>query len=290
MENFGSTRRRYADFIKQRARLRSERLVTALAEVERENYLGPGPWKILRPPNLSEYQVTPDANPAHIYDDVLVALDPAGSLNNGLPSGLCSWIDSLDLHEGEWVVHGGCGTGYYSAIIAHVVGVGGHVTAIEFDADLAARARANLRHFSHVEVITGDATSYDPGPADAIFVNAGATHPCPLWLDSLKPSGRLVFPMVRWPAGAKFGVASAGWGVMLRVQRLQSGHSAQWMGGSGFFPCFGAIDSEADRRLGDALTQNGLTVVRSLRREIHNPDPSCLLHGEGYCFSAIELK
>jgi len=290
MEDLNNARKRYAALIRQAAQLRSERLVRALSEVPREDYLGPGPWKTMRFIFPLKYEDTPDDNPVHVYDDVLVALDPERMLNNGLPSGLARWIDAMDLQKGDHVVHAGCGTGYYSAIMAHIVGSGGRVIAIEFDADLAARARANLRHFSHVEVITGDATSYDPGPADAIFVNAGATHPCPLWLDSLKPSGRLVFPMVRWSAGAKFGVASAGWGVMLRVQRLQSGHSAQSMGGSGFFPCFGAIDSEADRRLGDALAQNGLTEVRSLRREIHDPDPSCLLHGEGYCFSTIEPK
>ena len=91
----------------------------------------------------------------------------------------------MDIQEADHVVHAGCGTGYYSAIVAHMVGSDGLVTAIEFDAELAAHARANLRHFPHVEVVTGDATTYDPGLADAIFVNAGATHPCPLWLDSL---------------------------------------------------------------------------------------------------------
>ena len=232
--------------------------------------MGPGPWKTMRFTFPLQYTDTPDANPVHLYDDVLVALDHGRMLNNGLPSGLARWIDALDIREGDDVVHAGCGTGYYTAIIAHIVGSSGRVIAIEYDADLAARARVNLRGFSHVEVIAGDATTYDPGPADAIFVNAGATHPLPLWLDSLKPSGRLVFPMVRWPEGAKFGVASAGWGVMLRIQRLQSGYSARWLGPCGFYPCFGAVDSEADRLLGDALSANVLTDVHSLRREPHD--------------------
>ncbi len=121
----------------------------------------------------------------------------------------------MDIHEGDHVVHAGCGTGYYSSIIAHMVGSDESVTAIEFDAELAARARTNLRHFPHVEVVSGDTSTHDPGPADAIFANAGATHPCPLWLDSLRPSGRLVLPMVRWPEGSKLGVGSAGWGAMI---------------------------------------------------------------------------
>lgn len=290
MDDLVEARRRYADSIRQRAGLRSERLVHALAEVPREKYLGPGPWKILRPPNILLYEDTLDADPARIYDDVLVALDLTRRLNNGLPSGLAGWIDALDLQEGERVVHAGCGTGYYTAIIAEVVGEKGHVTAIELDRDLAARAQANLGHLPYVEVVAGDASAYDAGKADGILVNAGATHPCSLWLDSLKPRGRLVFPLIRWPAGSKFGPGSvAGWGVMMRVQRLDPGHAAKFVSQVGIFPCLGAIDAEADRLLAEAFAKGGLAEVRALRRDGHLADSSCLLHGHGYCFSNLEI-
>lgn len=45
MEDLNVARRRYADLIRQTAGLRSDRLVRALSEVPREDYLGPGPWK-----------------------------------------------------------------------------------------------------------------------------------------------------------------------------------------------------------------------------------------------------
>jgi protein-L-isoaspartate(D-aspartate) O-methyltransferase len=288
MEELSAVRRQYAELIRQRAELRSERLVNALSEVPREDYLGPGPWKIMRFVFPLKYEDTPDANPTRVYDDVLVALDAHRGLNNGLPSGNARWLDTMDIQPGEHVVHAGCGTGYYTALIAHIVTASGRVTAIEFDPELADRARTNLGRYSQVEVITGDATKFDSGPADAIFVNAGATHPCPLWLDILKPSGRLVFPMIRWPDGSVMGVGVAGWGVMMRIERMQSGFGARWLAPSGYFPCFGAIDREADRRLGDALAKNGLTDVRSLRRATHSPDESCLLHGDGYCFSRLD--
>ncbi|HLI81640.1 MAG TPA: methyltransferase domain-containing protein [Candidatus Binataceae bacterium] len=285
MRTLSDARHRYAELVRSSAQIRSERLVRALSEVPREDFLGPGPWKSMRHTFPLKYEDTPDANPAHIYDDVLVALDFARGLNNGLPSALARWIDATDIAPGERVVHAGCGTGYYTALIAHMVGSDGCVIAIEYDPDLAARARVNLREFPQAEVIAGDATTYDPGPADAIFVNAGATHPLPLWLDSLKPNGRLVFPIVRWPDGASFGESTAGWGVMIRIQRMQSGYSAQWLSPCGFYPCFGAVDAEADRRLAEAFAQNGLTEVHSLRREAHERQTACLLHGEGYCFS-----
>ena len=229
-----------------------------------------------------KYENTPDANPAHIYDDVLVALDQYRDLNNGLPSAVAGWLDVMNIQPGEHVVHAGCGTGYYTALIAHMVTESGRVTAIELDTQLADHARTNLRSFCQVEVIAGDATRYDPGPVDAIFVSAGATHPCPLWLDSLKPSGRLVFPMIRWAVGV------AGWGVVMRIERTQSGFAVQWLGPCGYYPCFGAIDREADRRLGEALVKSGLTDVRSLRVEGHDSEESCVLHGNGYCFSKLD--
>jgi protein-L-isoaspartate(D-aspartate) O-methyltransferase len=283
MENFNSARHRYAALIQQQADLRSKRLVRALSQVPRENFLSPGPWKIMRFAFPLKYEDTPDTDLAHLYDNVLVAIDPARGLNNGLPSAVARSIDAMDIQQGEHVVHAGCGTGYYTAIIAHMVGRNGRVKALEFDIKLAERALTNLRYFAHVEVVAGDATKYDPGPVDAILVSAGATHPCALWLDSLKLAGRLVFPLVHLVSVPGFGVA--GCGVMMRITRLRSGYAAQCLAPAGYFLCFGGVDLEADRRLGDALANNGLIEARTLRREPHTPDESCLLHGEGYCFS-----
>jgi protein-L-isoaspartate(D-aspartate) O-methyltransferase len=289
MENLNVARRRYADLIRQNAGLRSDRLVRALSEVPREDYLGSGPWKIMRFTFPIKYEDTLDDDPVHLYKDVLVAIDAERNLNNGLPSALARWIDAMDIQNGDHVVHAGCGTGYYTAVIAQMVGSGGRVTAIELDSALASRAKSNLRGFPNVDVIADDATTYDPGLADAILINAGATHPVGLWFDALKEGGRLVFHLVRWQEGSKLGIGNAGWGVTIRVQRRGAAYNAQWIGPAGIFPCLGAINSDADRLLGNALTQNGLIGVRSLRREVHPPESSCLLHGEGYCFSSAPV-
>ena len=108
--------------------------------------------------------------------NVLVAIDASRKLNNGLPSAVVWWLDCLDLREGDRVLHVGSGTGYYTAIIAEVVGPTGHVIGIEIDADNASQAGKNLSYLSQVEVIQGDGGEYDAGPIDAIFVSAGATQ------------------------------------------------------------------------------------------------------------------
>ena len=110
-------RRRYAEELTYTAHLTSPAVIEAFAQVPRERYLGPGPWRIFQP-SARSYWTTPDADPRHLYHDVLVAIDEARWLNNGQPSFLAFLIQALDVHEGDHVVHVGCGTGYFTAILA----------------------------------------------------------------------------------------------------------------------------------------------------------------------------
>jgi excisionase family DNA binding protein len=62
------------------------------------------------------------------------------------------------------------------------------VTAIEFDAELAARAMVNLAQTAHARELHGDGTRLMFEPADVIYVNAGATRPA----DALLKDKRLL--------------------------------------------------------------------------------------------------
>ncbi len=139
-------RRAYAEELRAVSDLRSETLVKAFAKVSREHFLGPGPWQIVAPvqPGRPTYRTTEDADPRHLYHDVLVAIDPGRQLNNGEPSFLALCFDALELKARDRVVHICCGVGYYTAILAEVEGTSGHVTGIEVDVELAGRARADL--------------------------------------------------------------------------------------------------------------------------------------------------
>ena len=139
-----------------------------------------------------------------------------------------------------------------------------------------------------MHVVCGNAAVYDAGSADGILINAGATHPLPLWLDSLPPHARMILPLTRSSSVA----GPIGFGVMMRIQRLRSAYEASVLSPVAVFSCAGATDAEADRRLGSSLNEGGFAGVRSLRRDAHDRDESCGLHGEGYCFSkrAHQLK
>jgi len=79
-------RRSYAAELRFIARMRSSALVNAFATVPREQFVGPGPWRIKSPMDLAEYWTTDDDDPSQMYHDVLIALDESRGINNGQPS------------------------------------------------------------------------------------------------------------------------------------------------------------------------------------------------------------
>jgi protein-L-isoaspartate(D-aspartate) O-methyltransferase len=127
------TRHRYAEEFRFTARLGSRAVIDAFATVPRERFFGPGPWRLLSPMALGEYWTTEDGDPRHLYHDVLIAIDEQRRLNNGQPSLWARMYEDLDLSNGAHGVHVGAGTGYYSAILAEIVGRAGRVTAIEIN-------------------------------------------------------------------------------------------------------------------------------------------------------------
>ena len=90
-----------------------------------------------------------DANPRHVYHDALIALAETRGINNGQPSLWARLFDELNLCPGAAVVHVGAGAGYYSAILAEIVGPTGRVTAIEIDPQLASIGAQKQHRLAH---------------------------------------------------------------------------------------------------------------------------------------------
>lgn len=269
-------RRWYADELRWDAKLRSERLVKAFATVPREAFLGPGPWHIHGDRQLIRgYTKTSDADPRHLSHNVLVAIDVRRRLNNGHPSFLASLIDQLNIKHGETVYHVGCGTGYYSAIMAQMAGDDGRVVAVEVDETLARRARRNLDGYRNVEVVNADGFAHDPGHVDAILVNAGVTHLSQVWLRKLRAKGRLVVPLT----------TKEGRGRILKATQNKPSWRARFVSHVGIYHCVGARNRSAESLLREAFTKGGAEKVRSLRLDEHERNRGCWLHGPGFCLS-----
>jgi protein-L-isoaspartate(D-aspartate) O-methyltransferase len=192
-EELAIVRRAYAKHVLANAEVEDARVEAAFAAVRREHFLGAGPWPMLRWP--SRYVPTPSDDPVYLYQDALVGIIPERGLNNGQPWLHAMLIAAAAPRPGEHVVHIGAGVGYYTAILAHMVGESGRVTAIEFDGGLAERLAANFAGQPNVRAVQGDGAQIEFDPADVIYVNAGATRPADIWLDRLNDGGRLILPL-----------------------------------------------------------------------------------------------
>jgi protein-L-isoaspartate(D-aspartate) O-methyltransferase len=276
----------YAEEIRANANVTSHALLTAFASVPREEFVGPGPWRILsRMPGKMQPQVDEVTDPAQLYHDVAVVLDSSRSLTNGNPGTVALWLEALNLSMGKFVFHLGCGTGYYTAIMAELVGPKGRVTAIETDPALATQARANLSRYLNVEVVQGDGGTIDTGVTDAILINAGVTHARESWLDNLQLAGTLVLPLT-----VEFGIPHVGKGMVLRVSKLQSGYAANFLPVPVMiYSCSSVRNSEFGSLLGKPFMSGTFSSVKSLRRDPHSSEPDCWLHTPTFCLSARPL-
>jgi len=227
MSNIEDIRKFYARLMAANAASSDPRLEEVFASVPREAFLGPGPWTIVAG---NGKVTTPSADPAHVYQNVLVALDADKGINNGEPFLHAMWIGKLAPKPGETVTHIGAGTGYYTALLARLVSPDGTVTAFELDDRLADLARKNLEAYGNATVVRGDAVTTPLPPSDVIYVNAGVVAPPAGWLKALRPGGRMIFP---WRPAERVPLA-------VMVTRTEKGLACDPFMRSWFIPCFGA--------------------------------------------------
>jgi protein-L-isoaspartate(D-aspartate) O-methyltransferase len=277
-------RRFYAEEIEAVAGLTTPALVEALATVPRERFLGAGPWMVRGEADLGRpVRHTPDADPRHAYHNYSIAIDPARQLFNGAPGVVASAIDALGLARGASVLHVGAGTGYYSAVLAQMVGAAGRVLAIEVDSALAANAAVNLASMPWAEVRCGNGTEPLAGSFDGMLVSAGVTHAQEAWLDGLAAGGRLALPLTASLHGR---MATLGKGVTALLTRVREDRfDARVLGFVAIYSAVDLRDDTLDTRLGQALMRAPLPAFTHLRRDTHEPGPTCWLHAPRACLS-----
>ena len=171
----------------------------------------------------------------------------------------------------------GAGSGYFTAILAELVGPTGSVTAFEVDAPLAAAAAENLRRWPHVRVEPSSGVIGATEPADLIYVSASLQQPPRAWFDALAPGGRLVFPLT----------PGADEGGMFLVRRLTSStvFDVSFLCRARFVPCKGAGDETAYASLRSAFANGGFEAVRTLRLDPEVPDETAWFRGRDWWLS-----
>lgn len=264
----------YARLIVGRTGTAIEALVKAFSVVPRELFLGSGPWDVFTP---AGYVSTDIDDPRIVYQDIVIALVRERELNNGLPGMHARALAAARVAPGASVIHVGAGTGYYSAVLAELVGPQGTVAAYEIDPELASRATGLLARWTNA-VVHGKSAVEGPLPSsDVIYVSAGATHPVEAWLDALRPGGRLVFPLT----------SDSGAGEMLVVTHLAaSKYAAKFIFPVQFITCVGAQDEVSSRAVVAAFSgPRRSSVVHPLVRG-REPDETAWCVGQGWWLSS----
>jgi protein-L-isoaspartate(D-aspartate) O-methyltransferase len=275
-ERIEAHREFFANLIAARAGAPADsELANAFRTTPRERFVGGPPWRILTRHGFVE---APHDDPAFLYQDVVVSLGADG-LNNGEPSLHAMCIATLRPQQGDRVVHVGAGSGYYTTILAKLVGERGVVDAYEIEPGLVRRATENLAPLPQVRL---HARSGAEGPlpaCDVLYVNAGATAPLAAWLDALKPGGRLLFPLT----------PDDGAGAMLLITRTDGVvYAARFLFQAQFVGCAGARDAGEEQHLAEAFRNRHWNKVKSLHRE-SQPGERCWLAGRGWWLSTEDV-
>jgi protein-L-isoaspartate(D-aspartate) O-methyltransferase len=262
------TRAVYARAVTTAAHVRNSAIQAAFAAVPRERFLGPPPWQVVS--DFGTVRATDD--PTLLYSDVLVAIDRARGINNGEPQLWALVFDRLALAEGMRVLHVGAGTGYYTAILAELVGPSGSVTALEVEADLAARAQDALAAWPQVTVMAKDASELTDLPFDGIVFSCGVTGLPDPWLEGLAPGARIAVPLT--------GVDHAG--IFLLLIRQEAGFEVVPLCGVSIYPAAGFRRPQEERQLDGVrrADREALWSARSLRH-VAATEPAERIYGFG---------
>jgi protein-L-isoaspartate(D-aspartate) O-methyltransferase len=242
----------------------------AFASVPRHAFLGDGPWVV-----TEDGARTLSDDPAVTYQDIGIGLAPG--IPTGLPSLHAALLDSAALQSGERVMHVGAGTGYFTAILAELVGPSGRVAAFEIDEQLAAKAREHLAAWPWVSVEARSGVQAPAEAVDLVYVNAGVQQlPAP-WVHALAPGGRLVVPLV----------TTTGQGAVYLVRRdAGTAYAARFLCRARFVPCVGTQDEAASARLDEVFRTEVAQAVRSLRLGADKPTDTAWAIGDGAWFAS----
>lgn len=137
----------------------------------------------------------PDQRPfAHV--DAPLAI--GHGVTNSQPTTVADMLALLDVRAGQTVLDVGAGSGWTTALLAHLVGPTGRVVGVERIPALVAGAGDAVADWPWASVRQADAGVLgcpDEGPFDRILVSAMADAlPAPL-VDQLAPGGVLVVPV-----------------------------------------------------------------------------------------------
>jgi len=161
---------------------------------------------VWREKELRAYLLTPredfvlDRNRSRAYDHAFLDIGYGVTISG--PHLVGRMTSTIDVQPGERVLEIGTGSGYQSAVLAHLTD---EVYTIEIIEPLGKRSAANYQRLAaavypefaniHTKVADGYFGWAEAGPFDKIIVTCGIDHIPPPLLQQLKPGGIMVIPI-----------------------------------------------------------------------------------------------
>lgn len=158
--------------------LRSERIEQALRAVDRKDFVRQG------------YRV-------EAYEDYAIPIGEDQTISQ--PTTVVYMLETLDVQPGQTVLDVGCGSGWTTALLAHLVGDDGQVIGVEIKDQLAEFGQNNLSmyEFENVEIRQANAMAdtQPEEPFDRILASASAPKVPDMLTRQLTRQGVLVMPV-----------------------------------------------------------------------------------------------
>lgn len=156
--------------------LRSPNLESAFSRIDRADFV------------LESYQ--PEA-----YEDYALPMSENETISQ--PTTVAFMLELLDLQPEDRVIDVGSGSGWTTALMAHVVGVMGEVLGIEINDDLLEYARENIRKydFPQAQIVKGAEVDLNDQYFDKILFSASLSYIPERFIYALREDGLLVAPM-----------------------------------------------------------------------------------------------
>lgn len=211
-------RRGLTDRMKANGSLRTKPWEAAVQAIPRHAFLRGGFFRQVEGSIPSAWApVQPDSPDwlASCYEDTSLVTQIAGTIvpadirgeilrlptsSSTLPSLVVRMLEDLQVEDGMRVLEIGTGTGYSAALMSHRLGAD-LVTSIEYDQDVATRARAALGSVGQFPaLVTGDGLlgHSDGQPYDRVIATCGV-HTVPLpWIEQTRPGGQILTTIGGW--------------------------------------------------------------------------------------------
>lgn len=147
--------------------------------------------------NIDRMIFVPSALRAHSYEDRALPLSEGSTISQ--PSTVAFMLELLDPEPGQKILDVGAGSGWTTALLAHIVGPTGQVIGVERLPDVLKQGQMNLAKygFATAEIVLASARlgNAENAPYDRILVSASCEMIAQELMNQLKVGGVMVLPV-----------------------------------------------------------------------------------------------